>query len=250
MLTTMSRRFVITDIHGCSQTFKALVEHHLHLKANDTLYLLGDYIDHGPDSKGVLDYIFELQDRGIILHCLRGNHEQLLLRALQKPKKVDVWLKKGGDKVLKSFDCHSPHEIPLKYLSFLESLPYYIELDDCFLVHAGFNFYSPAPFQDYKAMLNIRRFFINNDYVKDKKVIHGHVPKKLSSILKKLNDPTCQNIFLDAGCIYTHKRKMGNLVALELNSMQLYVQSCIDDVELPSAELVKEEPFSLSAYLK
>ncbi len=53
------RRFVIGDIHGCFRTFKYLVEEDLHLKSNDTLFLLGDTIDRGTGSKAVIDYIRE-----------------------------------------------------------------------------------------------------------------------------------------------------------------------------------------------
>jgi serine/threonine protein phosphatase 1 len=56
----MARRLVIADIHGCAKTFKALVEK-IGLTHEDTLYLLGDYIDRGPDNCGVIDYIIHLQ---------------------------------------------------------------------------------------------------------------------------------------------------------------------------------------------
>ena len=58
----MSRRFVATDLHGCLRTFRYLVEEELRLRPTDYLYLLGDYVNKGPDSGGVLDYLMQLQD--------------------------------------------------------------------------------------------------------------------------------------------------------------------------------------------
>ena len=68
-------RFAISDIHGCAKTFEALLDR-IALSTQGELYLLGDYLDRGPDSKGVLDLIFRLQREGYAVHCLRGNHEQ------------------------------------------------------------------------------------------------------------------------------------------------------------------------------
>ena len=81
----MCRRFVVADIHGCAATFTELLAQ-LDVQRCDTLYLRGDYIDRGPHSKGVLDQILALLADGYALCPLRGNHEQLLLDALDNPK--------------------------------------------------------------------------------------------------------------------------------------------------------------------
>ena len=69
------RRFAISDIHGCARTFEALLDR-IAFTSQDELYLLGDYIDRGGDSKGVLDLIFRFQKEGYAVQCLLGNHEQ------------------------------------------------------------------------------------------------------------------------------------------------------------------------------
>jgi len=61
-LKKLARHFAISDIHGCVKTFKKLVIDIINLSKEDKLYLLGDYINKGPDSKGVIDFIFTLQD--------------------------------------------------------------------------------------------------------------------------------------------------------------------------------------------
>ncbi|MFO7939054.1 MAG: metallophosphoesterase, partial [Bacteroidales bacterium] len=64
-------RYAIADIHGCYQTFRSMVEDHLHLTHNDTLYLLGDYTDRGPATAELLNYIMNLQKQGYTLVLLR-----------------------------------------------------------------------------------------------------------------------------------------------------------------------------------
>ena len=66
----MTRKIAISDIHGCNKTFQKLLFETLNLQKNDQLYLLGDYIDRGPDSKGVLDTIQNLITNGYYVRCL------------------------------------------------------------------------------------------------------------------------------------------------------------------------------------
>ena len=66
-------RYATTDLHGCLHTFRRLVEEKLRLTRQDELYLLGDYVNKGPDSRGVLDYLMQLQAAGYHVRCLRGN---------------------------------------------------------------------------------------------------------------------------------------------------------------------------------
>lgn len=72
-------RYVIGDIHGGSLTFRALLET-LHLRHQDQLYLLGDYVDRCNNSKGVLDTILQLKNAGYDLRLVRGNHDDMMLR--------------------------------------------------------------------------------------------------------------------------------------------------------------------------
>ena len=75
------RRFVIPDVHGCATTLRRLVIGQLGLTRGDRLYLLGDLVDRGPDSKGVLDFLLDLRRRGYSVAAVRGNHEEMLLDA-------------------------------------------------------------------------------------------------------------------------------------------------------------------------
>ncbi len=138
------RNIAISDIHGCCKTFKALVENHVKLTKEDHLYLLGDYIDRGPDSKGVIDYIFKLKEDGFQVTATKGNHEQMLLRAIDGDTN-QPWYQNGARMTLRSFEATHEDNIPTEYIDFIKELKFYIELEDCFLVHAGFNFEREDP---------------------------------------------------------------------------------------------------------
>ena len=225
----MPRKFIITDIHGCAATFEKLVVEVLQIKTDDELYLLGDYIDRGVNSKGVIDLIFDLRDTGHQVHCLRGNHEEFLLLAKDNLREFQHWMvHNGGETTLKSFGVETVKQIPEKYLRFFNDLPYFFEVDNFLLVHAGFNFSSHSPFEDTEAMIMIRNFKIDHEVLAGRKIIHGHTPTRLAQIRANIENPEAVEFNLDAGCVYTHVPDLGHLVALELNEWKLTTIRCID----------------------
>lgn len=220
-------RYAITDIHGCARTFKALVQDQLQLNKNDELYLLGDLVNKGPDSKGVIDFVLHLQKQNYQVHCLRGNHDQMLLKSVRKGKKALNLTSIEQELVLQSFGITGFEHLPDKYTDFLGSLPYYLELPDYFLVHAGFDFKQDDIFSDKEAMLNIRDYKPEWERLGHKKLLHGHTPTPLHSI-KKSTSHKDQKLNLDAGCVYYKNAAYGNLIALDLDTHQLFIQSNID----------------------
>ena len=232
MVHDEKRRFVISDIHGCSKTLKELIENKINLTKNDVLYFLGDYIDRGLDSCGVIDYILELKEKKYNIFTLRGNHEQNILN-VNKEYDRDTF----SYYVIKM--NKSPHllddtkNIKKRYFTFFNELIYFIELDDYFIVHAGFDFKNPDPFENYVAMLEIRNPEANNNYLKNKKLIHGHKPAYLSEIQKAITEKK-QIIPLDNGCVYNKPHKiydytqLGNLCCLNLDTFELFLQKNID----------------------
>jgi serine/threonine protein phosphatase 1 len=220
-------RFAITDIHGCTLTFKALVQEQLKLKKEDELYILGDLVNKGPDSKGVLDYIKLLQESSYKIRCLRGNHDQMLIDAYHKGDKATNLTPEEKALTLQSFGIDAYNELPKEYYNFLDKLEFYIQLPDYLLVHAGFDFNSKDIFKNKEAMLNIRDYKVDNNVMKGKRLLHGHTPTALYSIKKALKHKD-QCINLDAGCVYYKNAPFGNLVALNMDTMKLYVQNNID----------------------
>jgi len=221
-----SRRFVIGDVHGCSRTLLQLVEQGIGLTRSDELYLLGDLIDRGPDTKGVLDFIFGLHESGYRVMSVRGNHEDMCLRAGGDLEIFDMWLGNGGQTTLASFRADGPGDIPHPYRSFLHSLPYYLLLDDFVIVHAGLNFDRSDPFSDTEAMLWQRDCQVDLERTGGRRLVNGHTPVTREQVEASL---ATDRVLLDNGCVFgTGREGKGSLAALELNSMTLTFQANID----------------------
>lgn len=221
----LPRTFVIGDIHGCAATLRRLIEEMLCPMPADRIYLLGDLIDRGPDSKGVLDFIFELRERGLSVNSIRGNHEEMFLQVEDDHNYLGMWTANGGLATLASFQADGPGDIPQFYRDYLGSLPLYILLDDFVIVHAGLNFVIQNPFDDSDAMLWTRSHFVNRHRIGGRRLICGHTPVSLTQLKASLNS---SKIMLDNGCVFGGLPESGNLAALELESMTLFLQPNID----------------------
>lgn len=228
----MMKQWVITDIHGCAKTFEALL-HKINYNREDTLYLLGDYVDRGPDSKGVLDLIIQLTQSKHKIHCLLGNHEVMMLQAVHNPdtKEARHWKRFiGGAETLRSFGATKPHEVDESYIHFIEGMSYYFEVGPYILTHAGLNFSVPDPLMDIDAMLWIRgEQNINFAWLNGRIVVHGHTPLPLERVqnsVRRMDEHPIVDI--DSGCVYD-RGGMHHLCALELQSRQLVVQENIDE---------------------
>lgn len=221
----MTRRFVIGDIHGCSATLRRLVEIVIGLTVNDQLYLLGDLIDRGPDVKGVLDFVFELNGRGFEVSAVRGNHEDMFLLSCERRSAAALWSLNGGWATLESFRSIEPMDIPTQYRRYLQSLPYYLTIDDFIIVHAGLNFERPDPFSDTESMLWTRSPLVDLKRTGGRRLICGHTPVSRREIEASLQT---DKLLLDNGCVFGPRPGMGSLAALELNSLTLFFQENIE----------------------
>ncbi len=229
-------RYCIGDIHGCIKTLKELIRQICLIHKHPELYFVGDFIDRGPNSKAVIDYILELKDNGLRINTIRGNHEQMLIHAYTHNQKItdSNWSFNGAEHTIRSFNAMADlnktvkYLIPEKYFHFLTSLPYFIELSDYYIVHAGFNFKLKNPFTDFETMLWTREEEYNSKITKTKKIIHGHTPVPFgqvkSQILNKAN-----NVFnIDSGCVFTNREKLGTLTALNMDKLELLNVKNID----------------------
>lgn len=227
----MSNNYIISDVHGCMKTLKALVETKLQAVAGDTIYFLGDLINKGPDSKGVVDYVFELDKRGIKVVSLIGNHEVVFLKALANPEKLPLFYIMGGKNMLDSFKVNYLDLIPERYVQFFRNTQLYIETDEYLLAHAGFNFNLADIFSDFEAIVGISEMKVDPVKTNYKTVIHGHTPTKLNLIEKQIVERDHYEICLDNGCIYVGEEGLGNLLAFDMDTKNLYVQECLDTIE-------------------
>ncbi|MFP4555229.1 MAG: metallophosphoesterase family protein [Bacteroidales bacterium] len=221
--------YVIPDLHGCLVTLKHLLEEKLAVSKSDKLYFLGDYIDRGPLSAQLVDYLLNLKDKGYSISTLKGNHEQMLLDSLSSKIDYKNWILNTGYLTLKSYKgilgevFEFPDDLPDRHMLFYKNLPYYFEVDNYLLVHGGINYQAKEPLLDTKAMLWNRPESVPHDFLPGKTIIHGHTPTPLAEILEVVNNPINRLIPLDAGCVYAGSFDgIGYLVALELEKMELH----------------------------
>lgn len=237
----MGLTWVIPDSHGCLFTFRTLVEELIGLNRDDRLILLGDYIDRGPDSMRLIDYIIQLSDDGYNVTAIRGNHEDFLVKVWESAGKSwgllnmgsrnklrKDWMDSGGDTTLRSFGVDDMRLFPVSYIEWIKSLPLYVELDKFLIVHAGFNFEAADIFADEQAMMWIRDYKIDPEKINYRRIIHGHVPVPLDFIQASLQSETYHFIALDNGVYMINRPGFGNLMALELSSLKLLKQPNLD----------------------
>lgn len=131
----MSRTIAIGDIHGCSKALAALLDA-IAPSADDTLVPLGDYVDRGPDSRGVLDLMLRLESQCRLIPLI-GNHEQMFLSVLAGDMDPRIWQRCGGAETLASYDgdaarAHGAH------LDFLHRCQRYYQTDTHVFMHANY----------------------------------------------------------------------------------------------------------------
>ncbi len=177
--------YAIGDIHGrldLAQAAVSAIERH----AGDDharMVFLGDYVDRGPDSRGVVDLMIRLQEtRGAV--CLKGNHESLMLRALARPQSqhMNHWLRLGGQETLSSYGVSNPLDaeglVPRAHTSWMTKLPLTSGDGRRIYVHAGLNPGVPFEKQDEEDCMWIReRFLTSAPGAFDRHIVHGHTPE-------------------------------------------------------------------------
>jgi serine/threonine protein phosphatase 1 len=197
----MELTYAVGDIHGCHDLLIRLLEA-IEIDAHDrvyTLVFLGDYIDQGTDSVGVIDTLMRLQSRlARSVICLKGNHECLMLEALAGEIAEAKWLAMGGGAVLSQYDVSRAADLPAAVLAWLDSLPTYHEDESRYFVHAGVDPASPLSAQADVIRMSMRGVFIEQDHDFGKHIVHGHTPQ-----LSGLPDLRRYRTNLDTGVVST-----------------------------------------------
>lgn len=228
------RRIAISDIHGCYKTFQYLIQEKIQLTLEDKLYLLGDYIDRGPGSKEVLDFIMSLREQGYIVHCLMGNHEAMMINSINDLSESRRWMFNGGAETMESFQAESLSDIPEKYWDFLRSLRTHLLLDDYVLVHAGINFEVLNPLEDEDSCIWLRHWYdkIDKDWLDGRIIVHGHTVTIRNAIEQRIQDQDFLEkpyLDIDAGCCYSILGA-GHLCAFDLDEKTVIFQERLDDL--------------------
>lgn len=150
------RLFAIGDIHGNLEALSTLIDS-LDLQEEDRLIFLGDYVDRGPDSRAVIDYLIALEKK---YHChfILGNHEEIMLQSIDGDRRyIELWGQIGGNKTLMSYDADDAYSfgrsVPATHLDFLVNKchPYFF-IDHYIFCHAGWDLSKPTQDQDRKTL--------------------------------------------------------------------------------------------------
>ena len=211
----MPRIYAIGDVHGCNSLLIRLLTT-ISPQKDDTLIFLGDVIDRGANSKGVLDTIIYYQSICQVI-LIQGNHEEMMLGAIHDKEYLKYWLKFGGIETLQSFGVminqQGLRQIPYAYYKLLKSSLTYYETEDFIFTHA-------TPFANIEMNQQtdegLRWRFIPPDgqdrHISGKTVICGHSAQESGKV------------YHEDGliCIDTHAYGGGALTALEVTSMQVY----------------------------
>ena len=206
------RLLAVGDIHGCREALRELLDR-VAPTEHDQLVFLGDYIDRGPDSAGVVDDLLALRDRLPRSVFLRGNHEQMLLDVLAGASLLS-FLANGGGQTIASYRTGGAWPPPVAHRAFFASLlPLYTNAQFIF-VHAGLRPGITLAEQSPDDLLWIRQDFLAAEVDWGKTVVFGHTPLEQPLL-------TPDRIGLDTGCVYG-----GRLTCCEVNTRQIWQVGC------------------------
>jgi serine/threonine protein phosphatase 1 len=170
--------FAVGDIHGCLDKLdRLLAACEAHAGARPARYVfLGDYIDRGPHSRGVIEALMAMQAaRPGTVVCLRGNHEQMAVDAHARASAVPLWLANNALSTLRNYDGR---RMSPEHLAWLDALPFCRDDGLRFFVHAGIDLTVPLAAQAPEVMVWMREPFLSECDAVDcgRFIVHGHTP--------------------------------------------------------------------------
>ena len=200
--------YAIGDVHGCLSQLRALeaaiASDAAGIAGAKWMVTLGDLVDRGPDSAGVIAHVLAPAPPGFTRICLRGNHEQMLLDFLADPDANGLWLAQGGEETLKSYGVRRAlrsssraaalaKKMPVAHREFLETLPVLLTAPGWAFVHAGLRPGVALDRQDDKDLIWIRGPFLDGPPIPGLRVVHGHtLVDEPEVLLARIN--------IDTGC--------------------------------------------------
>jgi serine/threonine protein phosphatase 1 len=180
---THSRTLAIGDIHGCSAALETLVDA-LQVTADDVVVMLGDAIDRGPDSRDVVEQLLTLREACRFVPIL-GNHEQMLLDAVDGEIPLQDWLRYGGEETLDSYGKGASLSVlPDEHIEFLRSWGDYHETSSHFFAHGNYLVDTPLQEQpwDWLRWESLRNL-LPGMHCSGKTAVLGHTSNKQGEIL-------------------------------------------------------------------
>ncbi|MGD9502473.1 MAG: metallophosphoesterase [Methyloceanibacter sp.] len=213
--------YAVGDIHGRLDLLRdllQLIEDDAQSRAHATrrtLVFLGDYIDRGPDSSGVVADLIARAFPGFDAHFLKGNHEAILLDFLDDPLHLGHWLMNGGQETMESYGVDTEAlaaaraapeawreafaaALPETHLRFFRTLKLSVTIGDYLFVHAGVRPGVPLAGQSEDDLVWIRRPFLDHAGSFGKVVVHGHTPAPLPVVRPN-------RIGIDTGAVFSDR---------------------------------------------
>lgn len=211
------RVFAVGDIHGRNDLLTPLlaaIRQEAQAAPWSAVVFLGDYVDRGADSRGVIDSLIEFRrSSGVTTRFLRGNHDDTLLKFLSDPTVGPTWVDYGGGETLESYGVEMPTSrgdeagwettrrafddtISHAHRHFFETLEFSAEYGDYFFSHAGARPGVALADQTPRDLMWIREPFLSGKYSWPKAVVHGHTPSETAVV-------TQRRIGLDTGAYAT-----------------------------------------------
>lgn len=180
----LPRTIVIGDIHGCSTALAKLLDA-ISPTNDDIIMTLGDYIDRGIDSRGVIEQLIELQ--GVCeMFSLTGNHEEMMLNARHSHARHAEWMNYGGIATLDSYGDRGLEDIPEEHWRFIEQCTDWCQTGTHILLHAN---YEPARRIEEQSAEMLRWQTLDEHmpgpHCSDKIVVVGHTPQRSGEILDR-----------------------------------------------------------------
>jgi serine/threonine protein phosphatase 1 len=172
--------YAIGDIHGSLHKLRDLMmlcERHADGRTASFIFL-GDYIDRGPDSRGVVEALMDMQSRQpdrVI--ALKGNHEAVALEVVDGETEAELWLREGGTATLRSYDIDDARDLPDEHVAWLRALPLCYDDGRRFFVHAGVDPEKPLGAQRDRDLIWIREPFLSDARDYGRLIVHGHTPQ-------------------------------------------------------------------------
>jgi serine/threonine protein phosphatase 1 len=172
--------YAIGDIHGSLHKLRDLMmlcERHADGRTASFIFL-GDYIDRGPDSRGVVEALMDMQSRQpdrVI--ALKGNHEAVALEVVDGETEAELWLREGGTATLRSYDIDDARDLPDEHIAWLRALPLCYDDGRRFFVHAGVDSEKPLGAQRDRDLIWIREPFLSDARDYGRLIVHGHTPQ-------------------------------------------------------------------------
>jgi serine/threonine protein phosphatase 1 len=172
--------YAVGDIHGSLQKLRDLIARcERHADGRPAAFIfLGDYIDRGPDSAGVIDTLMDLQSRLIgRVVALKGNHEAVALEVIDGETDEELWLREGGLATLRSYGVERASDLPNEHVAWMRSLPLRCDDGQRFFVHAGIDPDKPLNAQSDRDLIWIREPFLSDARDHGRLIVHGHTPQ-------------------------------------------------------------------------